>query len=126
MARDIEQTVDQMIGRTVGMRESHLQEHVRQAALYGHWLYFHTFDSRRSPEGFPDVVALRDDQLVVAELKSAGKHPTAKQAQWLDAFRILEALFPDNVHVFVWRPSDLAEIDQVLLGKRAPPKRVAG
>ena len=35
MDRDIEQTVDQLIGRTVGMRESHLQEHVRQAALYG-------------------------------------------------------------------------------------------
>ena len=34
-----------------------LAEHVRQAALYGHWLYYHTFDSRRSPEGFPDVVA---------------------------------------------------------------------
>ena len=71
-------------------------------------------------------MALRDDQLIVAELKSAGKHPTAKQQQWLDAFRILEALMPDNIHVFVWHPSDLAEIDQVLLGKRAPPKRVAG
>lgn len=95
-----------------------LAEHVRQAALLGHWLYYHTHDSRKSPEGFPDVLALRDDQLIVAELKSEGKNPTPAQQQWLDAFRMFEALLPDHVSVYVWRPSNLADIDRLLLGKR--------
>lgn len=99
-----------------------LQEHVRQAAAWGHWLYYHTHDSRNSPSGFPDVVAIRDDQLVVAELKREGFGPTPAQYRWLAAFKILEALLPDNIHVYVWRPSDLDQIDTVLLGKRPAAK----
>src|SRR5215207_7573653 len=102
-----------------GAERAWLQEHVRQAALLGGWLYYHTYDSRKSPEGFPDVLALRGDQLIVAELKSEGKDPTPAQQKWLAAFRILEALLPDHISVYVWRPGDLADIDRSLLGKRA-------
>lgn len=33
------------------------------AKAYG-WRYYHTYDSRRSPEGFPDLVLLRVDSSV--------------------------------------------------------------
>ena len=67
-------------------------EHVRQAALTRRVAVLPHLRQPQAPPGFPDVVCLRDDQLVVAESKSAGKKPTPMQAKWLDAFRALEAL----------------------------------
>lgn len=50
-----------------------MQSVVDAARLNG-WLVYHTHDSRRSAEGFPDLVMLRLSRMVVAELKT----PTAK------------------------------------------------
>lgn len=62
--------------------------------------------------GFPDLLALRAQQLIVAELKSARGKVTPEQAVWLAAFDAA------GVPSFVWTPGDWDEIEQVL-GRRA-------
>lgn len=70
--------------------------HIRPGRTAGSW---------RTPvqgdgAGFPDVLALRGDRLVVAELKGGAGRVTVEQDAWLGAFA--EA----GVEVHVWRPSD--------------------
>jgi hypothetical protein len=89
--------------------EKAFQEWLRGLALAQGWTYYHTNDSRRSPSGFPDVLAVRGDRLVVAELKLPGKRPTAAQQQWLDALARVS-----QVTTHLWSPEDLETIREVL------------
>ncbi len=58
--------------------------------------------------GFPDLVLVRGDRLLFVELKSeAGKLATA-QVDWI------AALDRAGCEVFVWRPSDLEYLANVL------------
>ncbi len=77
-----------------------LQQVIDLAHLTG-WLVYHTFDSRRSGAGFPDLILIRGKQLLAAELKSEKGRLSPAQQQWLDA------LSKAGVEVAVWRPSDL-------------------
>lgn len=79
------------------------------AALRG-WLTYHTHDSRKSREGFPDEVFLRGPQQIVAELKkSADEKPTLDQQKWLAAFEAA------GVPAYVWYPPECwEEIQEVL------------
>ena len=58
--------------------------------------------------GFPDLVIAGRGRVIYAELKAEGEHPTAAQREWLQALRDAGAF------AFVWRPSDLDEIQAVL------------
>ena len=63
-------------------------------------LAYHTYDSRKSPEGFPDWVICGHGGVLYRELKREGKDPTPKQQRWLDW---LQAAGQD---AGVWRPAD--------------------
>lgn len=64
----------------------------------------------RNDPGWPDLFLLRDDTLIVAELKAdRGRRPTEAQRAWLDAFRRVK-----RIVVTVWRPSDLEEVLRTL------------
>lgn len=84
-----------------------------------------TSDGWRSPvqgdgKGFPDILALRGDQLIVAELKSgkpgmaAQKKLSNEQRTWANDWR---AYFDGGCWggFHVWTPYDMAEIREVLL-----------
>lgn len=73
------------------------------------WRVYHTFDSRRSAEGFPDLVMVRRGRVVVAELKAENGRVSTAQAEWLAD--LAEAL-PGCVTV--WRPSDWPEVERAL------------
>ena len=92
--------------------EKDLLGHVMELAGVFGWAAYHTHDSRRSPEGYPDAVLLRDGRQVVAELKVRKRKPTKAQNIWLDAYRQVGA------EVYVWTEDDLQEIADVLGGKR--------
>jgi hypothetical protein len=81
------------------MSETDLQAAVVDLAGRLNYLCYHTFDSRRSTKGFPDLVLLhkRSGNLVVAELKSATGVVTPEQDEWLRAFALRGA-------AFLWRP----------------------
>lgn len=61
--------------------EEDFQADVVKYALGRGWEYYHTHDSRRSPEGFPDLVLARE-RVVYVELKSATGRVTDKQDHW--------------------------------------------
>jgi hypothetical protein len=97
---------------------------VEYAQLRG-WMVYHTFDSRRSNAGFPDLVLVRRGHLVVAELKSEKGRVSPDQLRWLDALGEVEhatvahvaglggVVYP-AVEVHVWRPSDWSWVRMVL------------
>lgn len=64
------------------MRESDFQRTVIEMAQHLGWLCYHTYDSRRSQEGFPDLVLVRDRVLFV-ELKSERGKQSPAQREWM-------------------------------------------
>ena len=86
------------------MTEAELQANVLELARLLKWRCYHTFDSRRSEPGFPDLVMLRGERIIVAELKSERGRLTTEQDAWLDAFRA--ALAGADVTIAVWKPRD--------------------
>lgn len=82
---------------------------VKDLALLNGWLVYHTYDSRRSDAGFPDLVLVRAPRVIFAELKSAKGPPTRKQRVWLE-----ELGFCPGVERYLWRPCDWEEVAQKL------------
>lgn len=60
--------------------------------------------------GFPDLVLLRGNRLVVAEVKFGAGRPTPDQRDWLAAFRQVP-----GVEVHLWRVPDDWDIIEVVL-----------
>jgi len=81
---------------------------LRLARLCG-WRVYHTFDSRRSAPGFPDLVMARPPVVMFAELKTETGRVRPEQRDWLEALRGSE-----GVEVRLWRPSDWPEIEEAL------------
>jgi hypothetical protein len=82
--------------------EATLQAHIVDAAGRLGYLSYHTYNSRRSTKGFPDLALLhrRTGALLLAELKRTTEKPTPEQALWL------ETLLLGGHAAFVWRPAD--------------------
>ena len=75
------------------------------------WRVYHTRDSRRSQAGFPDLTLVRTGQIIFAELKSQKGRIKKEQQAWLDDLRK-----NGHVDVYLWRPSDLQDITEKLMG----------
>lgn len=84
--------------------EKEFQSAVVELAKSGGWEVYHTYDSRRSEPGYPDLTMLRGRSIVVAELKVEPNKPTAAQEKWLAAWKLTDA------EVYVWYPSSWREI----------------
>ena len=86
------------------MSEKELSANVVDAALKLGWLCYHTYDSRKSAPGFPDLVLLRRDRLVFIELKTERARTSPAQEEWL---RGLASLHGDGrPECYLWRPAD--------------------
>ena len=90
------------------MTEEEWLQQVRELARLKGWLNYHTRSSRRSDPGFPDLVLVRGDRLIFAELKREKGRLTESQRTWL------EALQQTIGEVFTWRPSDWERVEKVL------------
>ena len=88
--------------------EKDLQQQVEQLLRLFCWRYYHTWNSRRSAQGFPDLIALRRERHLVAELKKEGGEPTPEQQNWLDEFEEV------GFEVYIWRPADVEQAAKVL------------
>lgn len=95
----------------VPVSEKDWQTSVIEIAGVGGWRHYHTHDSRRSAKGFPDLVLVRE-RVIYAELKSQVGRLREDQGPWL------EALAAAGQEVYLWRPSDRAEVERVLLTPR--------
>ena len=69
--------------------EKQLLAKVRDAAALGGWLCYHTHDSRRSEPGFPDLVLVRDADMIAVEMKSATGRVSEHQSKWVKALSMV-------------------------------------
>lgn len=106
-------TAQQKLLRTI--KERDFQSTVQELMTVHGWKWYHPTDNRPVNgriqgivPGFPDLIALRGAQIIVAELKTEIGKTSPDQDAWLDAF---DAVGADT---YVWRPRDLAEINDVL------------
>ena len=79
---------------------------------------YHTYDSRRSPHGFPDLVIAGANGVLWRELKREAGKLTLPQIQWLDV------LAAGGQDAGTWRPGDLLcgriarELAELAYGKK--------
>jgi len=98
--------------------EAVFQGRVIKIAEAAGWMCYHTYDSRRCRPGYPDVTLVRGGRLIFAELKRENGKLRPEQVEWIDALtevaRAANLHGADRIGVYVWRPSDLPEIEEVL------------
>lgn len=94
------------------MTERELFESVRAHLDAFGWLWYHTYDSRRSGAGFPDIFAIRKGKALAIELKSQRGQLTDEQWRWFIAFDVA------GIDCHLWRPSHLSDgtIEECLRG----------
>lgn len=99
----------------IAITEKDFQGQIKDLAKLFGWLYYHTWRSIHSPAGFPDCVMIRGGRLIFAELKSEKGKLSEKQEEWITAMRLGQkfATMP-NWEVYVWRPSQIEEIIEIL------------
>lgn len=79
------------------------------------WLVYHTYDSRRSKEGFPDLVLTRRGEIIFAEVKTTKGKVSDFQKQWIEALGLhVPCCVHCKIAVYVWRPSMWEDIVAVL------------
>ena len=84
------------------MSEKEFQAVVLEAAKVNGWMAYHTYDSRKSQSGFPDLILIRGAVCLALELKSDKGVPSAAQKKWIKAFKqvkIIEADFAYPRHL---------------------------
>ena len=82
--------------------EAQLQARIVAEAKVNGWLAYHTFDSRKSEPGFPDLVLVKGDLVWFLELKTERGKVSKAQAAWLRALELVA-----EVRAEVLRPRDL-------------------
>ncbi len=90
------------------LTEAVFQRSVVELAQWMAWRCYHTFDSRRSTQGYPDLTLVREDRLIFAELKSDRGRLSKGQRDWLQALEMAGA------EAYVWRPRSWGEILETL------------
>ena len=87
--------------------EADFQRQVITLAESLRWSCYHTHDSQRSNPGYPDLTLWRE-RIVYAELKRENGKLSHAQMKVLDELKTARG------EVYVWRPSDWANIEEIL------------
>lgn len=96
--------------------EREWQKTAEQMLTANGWRFYHAPDNRPGRNGaiqnikagFPDLIAVRGTRQLAIELKRETGRATPEQLSWLDDFEAVGA------EVYVWRPSDAAEMAAIL------------
>ena len=91
------------------MTERQFQSAVLQLARWARWMVFHAYNSRRSNPGFPDLVLVRGERCIFAELKTDTGRVSAAQEEWITA---LDAV--PGIDAVIWRPRHWASLQAKL------------
>jgi hypothetical protein len=78
---------------------------IREAKRSG-WRCYHTYSSKRSEAGFPDLILIRGKVLIAAELKTNTGKLTPAQDEWLQLFNGVTGCYGVE-----WRPRDWPTIE---------------
>lgn len=89
--------------------EKSFQSQILELARLAGWRTYHTFDSRRSAAGFPDLCLVRPPLVFFVELKSESGKLRPEQREWLEVLGRCE-----RTEARLWRPRDFEEIERTL------------
>lgn len=89
------------LARVFGWRVAHFRPAMTKR---GRWVTPVQGDGK----GFPDLFMLRHNRAIAAELKSAKGTVTPEQELWLEAAKRA------NFEAYIWKPSDIDEVERVL------------
>ncbi|MDZ4263778.1 MAG: VRR-NUC domain-containing protein [Pseudomonadota bacterium] len=105
--------------------EKQLQATVVEMALAHGWSVYGVLDqreySKRLSKGWPDLVLVKHQCIIFAELKSEKGKVSPEQRAWLNALRTVVRPMEWG-YVKVWRPSDLPTIEAMLTTKAGWPE----
>lgn len=100
-------------GQPAPISEKAFMSAVVRLARQQEYLVYHTWSSKRSPEGFPDLICARaGSPLLAIETKTDTGQVTPAQAAWLEALGGCTGVVAE-----VWKPAQLQEIVERLRGK---------
>lgn len=91
---------------------------VARARDAGWDIIYHTYDSRKSTPGFPDLhlVKMSPPRIIYAELKKQNGKVAPSQKSCLDVLAtVADSL--EGVEVYLWRPADRETILEILEGE---------
>ena len=91
-----------------GISEKAWQAQILQLARMHGWHSYHTYDSRRSVAGYPDLTLVRGFRLIFAEIKTQKGRVQPAQQEGLDRLGFA------GCETYVWRPSDLSVVVECL------------
>jgi hypothetical protein len=97
--------------RAPAMSEAEFQRRVMKVATQLGWLWYHAYDPISDAAGFPDLVLVRRKRLLFAELKTEKGKLSKEQQRW---FELLNTVISDHCDVYVWRPSMMEDIVEIL------------
>ena len=91
--------------------EKDLQRHVRAFAEGLGWRVYHSWTSIHSPRGFPDLLCIRDGEIVAIELKREKGKVSPLQDEWIGEFRkVLGVRFAGVIRPSNWFAGELDEV----------------
>lgn len=85
------------------LTEKQLYAFVRDCAKQAGWRLYHTWLSKFSEAGFPDLVLLKGQRIIWAELKGPHGRPTPEQRAWLADLRSIDPA-GRGLDVYLWKP----------------------
>lgn len=91
--------------------EADFQAALTKVAKQLGWLAYHTRFSIDSEPGFPDLLMVRGERLIAAELKGPRGTVSPEQLVWLDKLGQVP-----GVEAYLWRPNDWDAALRVLAG----------
>lgn len=93
------------------MTEKEFQAKIVQLAKTAGWLVYHTYNSRRSEPGFPDLVMVRGQRVLFWEVKTDVGKASDEQIAWL------ATLLRAGQEARIVRPSNWDEIVKTLASR---------
>ena len=105
----------------IPISEKHFQQQVIDLAKLHGWKVYHTFDSRKSEPGFPDLVLVRGEMLRFIEAKSETGRLSEAQTEWITALDAVKWIDTD-----VCQPRDWEYIKEILAPDTVPLSEIYG
>ena len=97
------------------INEKAFQTIVITTARENGWMVYHTYDSRKSEPGFPDLCMVKNGFIMFVELKTDKGKVTSTQRQWIEQFLIHQNRCQNSI-VEIWRPHIWEEKKKLLIG----------